>query len=298
MRIKLLFLFSIALVAAFGYVASTDMRTPANKAPEPAILVGAGDIADCARDTDEKTATLLERFPSATVFTTGDNVYPSGKLDTYERCYEPSWGRVKSRTRPATGNHDFAEGIEGYFAYFGKNAGTEGKAYYSYDLGGWHIAVLDSECRDGCDIGSKQYEWLKHDLEASRSSCTMAMWHHPVFSSSMHGNTYRALDLWKLLYDFSAEVVVNGHDHSYERFAPQDREGKADPQGIREFVVGTGGKDLYANRLIQSNSEIRNTETFGIMKFDLRPGSYAWEFIPVEGSTFTDRGEGTCFTRQ
>lgn len=297
MNMKKGFIISSVAVLIIAFLFSLKTNTPAEIKETSQILIGAGDIADCSRDTDEKTATLLEHFPSSTVFTTGDNVYPVGTRDTYSQCYEPSWGKVKARTRPSPGNHDYAQGTNSYFSYFGENAGKKGEGYYSYDLGGWHIVMLDSECINGCNTTSSQYMWLKNDLETAQASCTMAMWHHPVFSSGMHGNSERAHDLWNLLYNYGAEVVVNGHDHYYERFAPQNKAGQADSQGIREFIVGTGGKDLYAVTSIQPNSEIRNAETFGVMKFDLKPGSYTWEFIPIEGSTFTDKGEGSCFTR-
>jgi hypothetical protein len=296
-NIKKLFILSTIAFLIVAYFFSLKTDTLVERGEMSVTLIGAGDIADCARDTDEKTVKLLERFPSSTVFTTGDNVYPVGTVEAYSQCYGPSWGKVKARTRPSPGNHDYIQGTDSYFSYFGENAGEKGRGYYSYNLDSWHIVMLDSECINGCGTTSSQYEWLENDLKTAHAACTIAMWHHPVFSSGMHSNSGRARNLWNLLYDYSTEIVVNGHDHIYERFAPQNKNGQTDFQGIREFIVGTGGKDLYTVTAVQPNSEVRNTETFGVIKFDLKPKSYSWEFIPIEGSTFTDKGQGDCYTR-
>ncbi len=264
----------------------------------PAVLVGAGDIADCSYEEDEETAKLLDNI-AGRVFTLGDNVYPDGTDGQFSDCYHPTWGRHKARTRPVPGNHDYhVSGASGYFNYFGAAAGEVGKGYYSYDVGDWHIIVLNSECDDigGCDIDSPQGRWLQADLAANPRTCTLAYWHKPRFSSgSVHGNNDEMQDFWQLLYDAGADVVLNGHDHNYERFAPQDPDGVADPErGIRQFVVGTGGKGLYSFGTIQPNSEIRGDNSHGVLKLTLYPTSYDWEFIPIAGLPFTDSGSAPC----
>jgi hypothetical protein len=266
--------------------------------PTTTVLVGAGDIAGCGSEKDEETARLLDNI-AGTVFTLGDNVYPDGTAELFTDCYDPTWGRHKARTHPSPGNHDYlVPGAPGYFDYFGAAAGEVGKGYYSYDVGDWHIIVLNSECVEagGCGSDSPQGQWLKADLAANPSTCTLAYWHTPRFSSgSVHGNDAHMQDFWQLLYDAGADVVLNGHEHLYERFAPQDPNGVADPEhGIRQFTVGTGGKSLYAFGTVQPNSEVRNSDTYGVLKLTLYPTSYDWEFIPIAGQTFTDSGSANC----
>ena len=264
---------------------------------EAAVLVGAGDIADCTDLSGaEATAKLLEQI-AGTVMAVGDLAYPDGSKENLA-CYDQTWGRVKARTRPAPGNHEFhAAGARPYFDYFGAAAGPKG-GYYSYELGAWHIVVLNSECKDigGCDAGSREVRWLRADLAAHPAACTLAYWHKPLFSSgSAHGNDPEMRPLWQALYDANAEVVVNGHDHNYERFAPQDPEGRSDAtRGIREFVVGTGGKNHRPMALSKPNSESQNADTFGVLKLTLRAGAYDWQFIPEAGKSFMDSGTGKC----
>lgn len=263
-----------------------------------AVLLGAGDIASCVSEGDEATARLLDTI-DGTVFTLGDNAYPSGTPVEFAACYDPSWGRHTSRTRPAPGNHDYhTRGAFGYFDYFGDAAGKPDKGYYSYDLGLWHIIVLNSNCSkiDGCGPGSPQEQWLRADLAAHATTCTLAYWHHPRFSSGTHGGDAALDAFWRALYEHHADVVLGGHDHDYERFAPQTPSGKPDPtRGIRQFVVGTGGDRLrkFEGPAI-ANSEVRHSETHGVLKLTLYPTSYAWEFIPIAGGTFTDMGTGRC----
>jgi hypothetical protein len=263
-----------------------------------AVLVGAGDIADCTNlAQSEATAKLLEKIPG-TVMAVGDLAYPDGTPENFA-CYDKTWGRVKSRTRPAAGNHEFhSAGAAYYFQYFGSEAGEPNKGYYSYELGTWHIIVLNSECFEagGCDQNSAQGKWLKEDLTAHPAACTLAYFHKPLFSSGgAHGDDATVKPLWIALYDANADVIVGGHDHDYERFAPQDPDGKADVgRGIREFVVGTGGKNHRPFGATDANSEVRDTTAFGVLKLTLAPGHYEWEFIPEEGKTFTDKGAGTC----
>jgi hypothetical protein len=258
------------------------------------VFVGAGDISDCGNDNDEATAQLLDAIPG-TVYTTGDNVYSSGTAAQFSQCYDPTWGRHKVRTRPAPGNHDYkTSGAADYYAYFGDLAGPSGRGYYSYDLGDWHIVSLNSEV--SMSPGSAQETWLRADLAASTKQCTLAYWHKPRFSSgSHHGSLSAAQPLWQALYDFQAEIVLNGHEHNYERFAPQTPTGTADAvNGIREFVVGTGGASHYGQGTPLPNSELFNGTTFGVLKFVLGPGTYAWDFVPVASQSFTDSGSGMC----
>ncbi|HEU5183559.1 MAG TPA: PKD domain-containing protein [Gemmatimonadaceae bacterium] len=262
-------------------------------APPAAVLVGAGDIADCGVDGEEQTAKLLDNIPG-TVYTTGDNAYEDGTASDFANCYEPTWGRHKARTRPSPGNHDYhTSGASGYFNYFGENAGPAGRGYYSYDLGAWHIISLNSNI--SMSSTSAQMTWLKADLAANPAKCTLAYWHHPRFSSGSHGNTASTQPLYQALYDAGAEVVLAGHDHHYERFAPQTATGVADPaRGIRQFVVGTGGRVMYSIGTPEPNSEVRQTGTWGVLQLTLRSDGYDWKFVPVAGKTFTDQGSGTC----
>jgi len=257
------------------------------------VFVGAGDISDCGNDNDEATAKLLDAIPG-TVFTVGDNVYADGSALQYSQCYDPTWGRHKARTRPAPGNHDYhTSGATGYYGYFGDLAGPAGRGYYSYDLGDWHIISLNSEI--SVSAGSAEEQWLRADLTASTKKCTLAYWHKPRFSSGTHGSSTTYTALWQALYDFNADVVLVGHDHNYQRFAPQTPDGVADPaRGIREFVVGTGGESHYVFSTPIANSEAYNTDTFGVLKLTLNADSYTWEFIPVAGKTYRDSGTGSC----
>ena len=272
--------------------------------PEPdPVLVGAGDIASCDSTGDEAAADLLDAIFSAgapgNVFTAGDNAYNSGTADEFASCYDASWGRYRQITRPAPGNHDYnTVGASGYFGYFSDVAGDPSKGYYSYDLGAWHIIVVNSNCWEvgGCGAGSPQEQWLRADLAAHPAICTLAYWHHPRFSSGLHGSSTSVQAIWQALYDYGAEVVINGHDHNYERFAPQDPNGVADPdRGIRQFVVGTGGMSHYAFPGAPiANSELRNDDTSGVLKLTLHPSSFDWQFVPVAGKTFTDSGSQSC----
>jgi len=275
---------------------SPRAATPSASLETDAVLSGAGDIASCSSGADKKTARLVDAIPG-TVFTAGDNAYDNGSEKDFQDCYDPSWGRVKDRTRPAAGNHDWqTNDLEGYLGYFGQAAAPDGKSWYSYDLGAWHIIVLDSDCSKvgGCDTGSDQGRWLAADLKASSALCTLAIWHHPRFSSGIHGNARSTDPFWRALYAAGADVVVNGHEHDYERFAPQDPTGHEDRlRGMREFIVGTGGAPQRPFLSARPNSELRSTGTFGIIRFDLHKASYDWHFIPTSGD-FTDSGTAPC----
>ncbi|MEA2549973.1 MAG: hypothetical protein QOE42_2571, partial [Chloroflexota bacterium] len=268
---------------------------PSPSASGDPVLVGAGDIADCALQDDSATAALVEAIPGD-VFTAGDNAYPDGTAAQFRDCYDPTWGRFRDRTRPAAGNHDWVtKGLAGYIGYFGAAAEPNGTSWYAYDLGTWHVVVLDSDCSSvgGCGADSPQGRWLAADLKASPETCTLAIWHHPRFSSGEHGNDTDVAPFWQALYAAGADVVINGHDHDYERFGPQDPTGQADPRGIREFVVGTGGAALRTFPTTAANSELRVATTHGVIRLVLHKASYEWSFIPTTGD-LTDGGSAPC----
>jgi PKD repeat protein len=257
------------------------------------VLIGAGDIADCTRNQDSLTANLMDTIPG-TVFADGDNAYPDGSSTVYKNCYNPTWGRFKARTKPVPGNHDYlTANASGYFQYFGAAAGQSGKGYYSYDLGTWHIVALNSNIP--MNVGSPEETWLRADLAASTKRCTLAYWHHPLFSSGNEGPHIETQPLFQDLYNAGAEVVIVGHDHDYERFAPQSWNGVADSAyGIREIVAGTGGGGLFTAHAPTANSEVLNDNTNGVLKLTLRANGYSWKFMPIPGKTFTDEGSGSC----
>lgn len=283
----------------------TTQRPTETSAPSPntvpvqaPVLVGAGDIGRCRDTSDEATAEIVARTPG-TVFTAGDNAYPDGERQDFSACYAPGWGAFKERTRPALGNHDYGTpGAAAYFDYFGAAAGERGKGWYAFDLGTWRIYVLNSNChRIDCDGDSEQVSWLRADLASHPSACVGAIWHHPRFSSSRHGNSEEVAPFWEALHAAGATWVVSGHDHVYERFAPQNSSAALDPAGIRQFVVGTGGANPYAFKSPQPNSEVRQTDLVGVIKLTLRAGRYDWEFLAAAGTPFHDKGSGTCSRR-
>jgi hypothetical protein len=288
--------------------ATDDDETDPAGGTDP-VFVGAGDIASCASTGDEATANLLDdivaKAPSTTtVFTTGDDAYESGTDTEFASCYNPTWGRHQARTRPTVGNHEYysTANASGYFGYFGSilsAAGDTGQGYYSYDLGSWHMIALNSNCSfvGGCASGSAQEQWLKADLAAHSNTCTLAYWHHPRFSSKLSsGGNSSVKPFWDALYAAKADVVLNGHVHNYERFAPQTPSGGADPaQGIREFVVGTGGKSLNTfTKTTVANSQVRQANAYGVLKLTLHPTSYDWQFVTAPGGTVADSGSGSC----
>ncbi len=262
------------------------------------MLLAAGDIADCTNLAGaEATAKILEENEGV-VAAIGDLAYPDGTKENFQ-CYDQTWGRVKNRTRPAPGNHEFhSQGATFYFEYFGKEAGDPKDGFYSYDLGAWHIISMNSECTEigGCNEGSREEKWLRADLAAHPAACTLAYFHKPLFSSGgAHGDAPEIRPLYQALYDANADVILSGHDHDYERFAPQDPNGKLDrARGIREFVVGTGGKNHRPFGAPEATSEVRDTTTFGVLKLTLKPNGYDWKFIPEAGKSFTDAGSDSC----
>ena len=276
-----------------------DSATPsASPSPSatPAVVVAAGDIADCALEGDSATAALIGERPDAVVAALGDLVYPNGTADTYAQCYVPAWGNFVERTRPAVGNHDLAaDGGAAYWELFGDFAGTPGEGWYSYDIGGWHVVVLNSNCdRIGCDIGSAQHDWLTADLAASEADCTLAYWHHPRFTSGKHWtDPVFGAAFWTTLADAGAELLLTGHDHHYERFAPMDAAGSVVANGLRQFIVGTGGAVLRPVVRLAPGSELIVDDAHGILELSLSPGAYAWSFIGADGVEL-DAGSGTC----
>jgi hypothetical protein len=256
-------------------------------------VIAVGDVAGCTSQGDEATAALVDGI-SGTIILAGDIAYESGTTSDFDNCYDPSWGRHRARTRPAPGNHEYeTPNAAPYFAYFGANAGPAGRGYYSFDLGAWHIVSLNSNV--AATAGSPQEQWLRADLAASSAHCSLAYWHHPVFSSGLHGNYAIMRDIWRALYEFNADVVIAGHDHDYERFAPQTADAVADPaRGIREFVVGTGGRSLYPILALRPNSERRFDGGYGVLRLLLDAESYSWEFIPVVSGLTVDSGAGVC----
>jgi hypothetical protein len=292
---------------------STPTRTPTSTpAVGDPVIAAAGDIAcdptsgsfnggaGTANNCRQKaTSDLLLGIPQlAAVLPLGDIQYENGALDKFTGSYDPSWGRLKSITKPVPGNHEYlTAGASGYYSYFGAAAGDPAKGYYSYDLGAWHVVALNSNCSSvgGCGSGSAQLAWLKADLAAHPTTCTLAYWHHPLFSSGQHGNNTQVAPLWDALAASGAELVLSGHDHDYERFAAQNSAGVVDPAtGIRQFVVGTGGKNHYGLTTLKANTEVQNADTYGVLKVTLHPTSYDWQFIPEPGRTFTDTGTQQC----
>jgi Calcineurin-like phosphoesterase len=261
---------------------------------ERPVLLAAGDIARCGPELRGAMATgrLLDRL-QGTILSLGDHAYTTGAANDFQLCYEPAWGRHKGRTRPTPGNHDyFTENGRYYFAYFGENAGPERRGYYSFEVGGWHIVSLNSNIDS--TAGSPQIQWLRNDLKTHPSVCSLAYWHIPLYSSGDHGSNPKMRDAWEVLHQFGVDVALTAHDHNYERFAPLDAKGKPDPaNGIRQFVVGTGGAGVYRFDRLLPQSEVRNNESYGILKLTLSPTGYDWEFVPAVG-TFKDSGTATC----
>jgi acid phosphatase type 7 len=266
-------------------------------------LVGAGDIAGCkALEGARATAQLIEQIPG-TVFAAGDLAYDNGNAADFRDCYRPTWGRFKDRTNPVPGNHEYGTpDAEAYFQYWGAQAGPVGKGFYSFNLGVWHIVALNTNCDapslGGCGSGSPEETWLRRDLSEHPNACIVAFGHHALFSSGLfkrHAVHPELKQLWQDLYAAHADLMLAGHEHSYERFAAQDPDGHADPErGIREIVVGTGGRSHDPLGFATPNSEVRDTDTFGVLKLSLSPHSYTWEFIPEPGKTFRDSGVGIC----
>jgi hypothetical protein len=307
----------LAVAAAF----LTAQAPPRASATADPVIAAAGDIACDPTNGNFRggagtSGACRQRYVSdllvgaglSAVLPLGDNQYDCGGFQAFQQSYDPSWGRVKSITRPAVGNHEYLTsgggtgcdpsnaGAAGYFNYFGASAGNPGQGYYSYDIGTWHLIALNSNCSDagGCSAGSPQGQWLANDLATHSNSCTLAYWHIPLFSSGGRA-AQNSQSFWQALYAAGADVILNGHDHIYERFAPQNPSGQRDDtNGIREFIVGTGGANHTSIASVAGNSEVRDTSTYGVLKLVLHPGSYDWQFVPEAGGSFTDSGTASC----
>ncbi len=305
---------SLALMLLMGLLLSLPAfvfqpALPVNAA-DP-VIAGAGDVAcdpslasfngglgGSTSCRQKYTSDLLLNMDPDAVFTLGDNQNEVGSLDQYLQAYDPSWGRVKAKTRPIPGNHDYlTSGAAGYYTYFGAAAQDPSKGYYSYNIGSWHLIVLNTQCSEvgGCGTGSPQETWLVNDLAANPTACTLAYWHIPLWSSGGRANSNSQVFMQDL-YNANADVVLTGHDHDYERFAPQNPQGQLDTtRGIREFVVGTGGENHTSFTTTAANSQVANDTTFGVLALTLHATSYDWQFVPDTGSgTFTDSGTTAC----
>ena len=283
-------LLAAVLIAASGLAFGQDQPSSGS---DQFVFVGAGDIANCdLLGGARATAGLLDAI-AGTVFTLGDHAYAKGTAGEFSRCYEPTWGRHKARTRPTPGNHDYlTDRGRPYFEYFGAAAGSDQRGYYSFELGEWHIISLNSSLPQNLPA---QMKWLREDLAAHAADCVLAYWHAPVFSSGPHTPDPTMHYIWSILYKAGADVVLNGHDHIYERFAPQDDKGKPDAEhGIRQFIAGTGGGGVYKLGRIARNSEVHSNSAYGVLKLTLSPGRYAWEFVPIPGALFRDEGTASC----
>jgi hypothetical protein len=253
-------------------------------APRPPRLIAVGDIASCASDGDEQTAALVSKL-EGTIAVLGDIAYESGSAADFANCFLPSWRRLVPRIRAALGNHEYSTGTAAAAIDLFR---LPKQGWYSYRLGTWHVIVLNSNCDEigGCGPQSPEWRWLRADLRTHANRCTLAYWHHPRFSSGEHGSDVAYAAFWDLLARARADVVLVGHDHDYERFAPL--------KGIRSFVVGTGGKSHYRVGPPRAGSRVRNDDTFGVLRMTLRPAGYDWAFVPVEGGNFRDAGTAAC----
>lgn len=301
----------VVVASSVGSVASADAVFATPPDPRAVRIAAAGDIAcdpeSSAFNGGAGTATECHQFAVSdailagaydAVLPLGDVQYDSGTASEFAGSYVPSWGRLKAITHPAVGNHEYGSpGAAPYFQYFGAAAGEPGEGYYSYDLGSWHLIALNSNCAQigGCAAGSPQEAWLQADLAAHPVRCTLAYWHHPLFSSGQNGDAESMRTIWGDLYAAGADVVLNGHDHDYERFAPQDAQGgRDDARGIREFVVGTGGKNHMTFRAIEPNSDLHDTSSFGFLELTLSDGAYAWRFVSDPLGSLADSGSASC----
>ena len=261
----------------------------------PGFNGGAGTDTYCHM---KQTAALISSINPSAVFALGDIQYDLSTYENYLNIYSKSWGAFKSRTRPVPGNHEYdVPGAAGYYQYFGSAAGDPKKGYYSFNIGDWHVVALNSVCSaaGGCGAGSAQEKWLRADLAANSKKCTLALIHDPRYSSGRHGSITAVRAFWRALYEANADLVLSGNDHHYERFAPQNYDGVKDiARGLRQFVVGTGGKSLYGIYSVKSNSEVRHSGTYGVLRLTLKSGGYDWKFVPEAGKSFTDSGSTSC----
>jgi hypothetical protein len=258
-------------------------------APGATLLLAVGDIASCGGTNDEDVAWLAAHLPG-TIAMIGDIAYPDGSASDFAGCFDPAWAPLLPRIRPVPGNHEYqTTDATGYFSEFGASAATPGEGWYSYELGSWHVVALNSNCEfvGGCGDGSPQLAWLQADLRAHPSTCTLAYWHHPRYSTGLHGDAAETAPLWHALAAADADLVLAGHDHDYERVAPID--------GILSFVVGTGGRSLYPfDHPAGPQTEVRADDSYGLLMLTLHRAGYDWRFVPAIGSTLVDAGVGEC----
>lgn len=257
------------------------------------VVLAAGDIADCRTPGDEATAAMLDTLPGM-ILALGDNAYVDGTEREYRECYAPTWGRHRARTWPAPGNHDYnTRGAAAYYAYYGDRAGAPETGYYSFDAGGWHFVMMNTSLAMG--PGSEQERWLRADLASHAGRCTLAVLHHPRFSSSMHGSNSSVVPLWRALYEAGVDLVLSGHDHVYERFLRMAPDGTPDPErGIRSFVVGTGGARHYRFFRAAPGSAFRLDQSWGVLRLTLRQDRYEWEFLDAGDGRSVDHGGEAC----
>ena len=290
-------LIATALLLGCNPQFAPPVRTSASSSADSSGVMVAGDIAACDSAGDEATAALLDEL-DGTILVPGDLAYPKGTAGDFVRCYDASWGRHKDRTFPVPGNHEYeTDGAAGYFDYWADGVGDPAEGWYAFDLGEWRIIGLNSNCDEigGCGAQSPQGAWLTEELEATQRACTLAYWHHPRWSSGAeHGSSAATDAFWRILHDAGADLVMTAHDHQYERFQPMDETGAADPEGMVEFVVGTGGKSLYEFAEILATSAVHDASTYGDLRLTLRADSYDWEFVAVSDSPFEDSGTASC----
>ena len=268
-----------------------DPSTPVTTGGSGSATVSVvGDIGWCGSPGVGLTARLVERLPGD-ILLAGDNAYMHGNAEDYRRCFDPEWGRMKARLRPTPGNHEAEDGLNGYFGYFGPAAGPGRRGYYSFRAATWHVLMLNSA--DDMRRESAQWQWIRSELQQNRTRCTLAVWHHPFASSGPNGLNGHVRDAWQLLNEYGAEVVVSGHDHFYERFAPQTGDYRYDGNGVRQFVVGTGGAPLYRPATRGPNTEAI-VEAFGALRLTLNPDTYNWAFIEASTGRAIDQGSASC----
>jgi hypothetical protein len=268
-------------------IASYSLSASGRPAPEPEVLLAVGDIGSCDSQADEAVAALAKSLPG-TIALLGDTVYEQGSSDEFARCFDRAWGPMRPRSRPAVGNHEYlTPNASGYFAYFGDAAGKAQQGWYSYKLGAWHVVVLNSNCTlVDCGPHSPQVRWLREDLAGNPSACLLAYWHHPRWSSGRHGSTADVDLFWSELAAAGADVVLSGHDHTYERIRMD---------GVREFVVGTGGRSLYPfEKAPLPGTEARTDASYGLLWLALGEGRYDWQYLALGRSGFSDAGSGSC----
>ena len=294
---KPLILSLVIIVSALSLSASSVVSLSASSP----TLLAVGDIATCGNLGAFITAEIIQKElgknPNGKLAILGDIAYERG-TDAEFKCYDAAYGQFKDISYPSPGNHEYyTPNASGYYKYFGTRAGNPKLGYYTYKLGNWRVYALNSNCDfiGGCDANSPQVKWLKQTLLANPSQCSLAYWHHPRFSSGRHGNTPFMQDIWAVLAKAKIELVLAGHDHTYERFASLDENGKPNLKGIHSFVIGTGGRSLYAFTNPHPHSQIKQNTTLGISKFVLEPNGYSWEFLAAKGSDFKDSGNGKCY---